>query len=182
MLEHKLAYGDLSWSITALELYLWTGRAWCDPCTDHKPGQARHGTWYVNYGRNPNHGRIDITAGDEREIYAGLLIRELDRKDGSSIALQKIIRGRFDKRNDHDRWTATERERIASIDGTSVTNGPLRLVRSKSEYSDIWIGPRVFYTKDPKKRAYLKYPLRAATWQTEKLKTQMTKLKLDATS
>ena len=72
MLEHKLVYGDLSWSITALELYLWTGRAWCDPCTDRKLGQARHGTWYVNYGRNPNHGRIDITAGDEREIYAGL--------------------------------------------------------------------------------------------------------------
>ncbi|MDI2073058.1 hypothetical protein [Bradyrhizobium sp. Mp27] len=102
MLEHRLAYEGQEWSITALELYLWTGRAWCDPCTDRKSGQARHGAWYVNRGPNPNHGRIDIAAGNGREIFAGFLIRELDRKDGSAVALQKIIRGRFGRRNNHD--------------------------------------------------------------------------------
>lgn len=173
MLEHKLEYGDLKWSITALELYLWTGGKWCDPCTDRNPGQLRYGTWYINRGRNPNHGRIDITAGNERDMYAGILIRELDRKDGSSIALQKIIRGRFDKRNDHDCWTTTDCERIESIDGKGVMDGPLRLVRNAQEHSDIWIGPRVFYTMDPDKKIYLKHPLRVATWQTEKSKTQM---------
>src|SRR5262245_59625314 len=95
MLEHNVVCGDHEWLVTALELYLWTGGKWCDPCTDKKPGQLKHGTWYVHQGRNPNHGRIDIAAGDKREIYAGLLIRELDHRDGSAIALQKIIRGRF---------------------------------------------------------------------------------------
>jgi hypothetical protein len=175
MFDHRLAYGPLKWSITAVELYLWTGGTWCDPCADRKPGQARHGTWYVNRGRNPNHGRIDIAAGNGRGIFAGLLIRELDRKDGSAIALQKIIRGQFDKRNDHDRWTPEELDRIATIDGTDVTAGPLRLERAEPNSSEIWVGPRIFYTKDPKKKAYLRYPLRVAVWPTEKLKTQMKK-------
>lgn len=173
MLEHRLVYGQHEWSITAVELYLWTGNAWCDPCTDKKPGQAKFGTWYVNRGRNPNHGRIDIAAGNESGLFAGLLIRELDQKDGSAIALQKIIRGRFDKRNDYDRWTSEELEKIASIDGTGVTTGPLKLVARESNSSDIWIGPRIFYTKDSNKKAYLQYPLRVATWPTEKLKTRM---------
>ncbi len=175
MLEHELVFGHQKWSITALELYLWTGKNWCDPCTDQKKGQNSHGTWYVNRGRNPNHGRIDIAAGNGREIYAGLLIRELDKKDGSSIALQKIIRGQFGKRNDHDRWTAAELQMIASIDGTSVTEGPLKLSRCKPKNADIWVGPRVFPTKSPEKKEYLKHPLRVATWQTEKLKTFMKK-------
>jgi hypothetical protein len=173
MLEHKLALGDRQWFITALELYLWTGGKWCDPCTDRKPGQAGHGTWYVNRGKNPNHGRIDIAAGNKRGMYAGLLIRELDQRDGSSIVLQKIIRGQFNRRNDHDCWTTAELERIASIDGTSVTEGTLRLVRVEPKRADIWFGPRVFHTTNPEKISYLRHPLRAATWQTEKLKTQM---------
>jgi hypothetical protein len=175
MLEHRLAYEELEWRITALELYLWTGGAWCDPCVDRKPGQAKHGTWYLNPGRNPNHGRIDIAAGNGSGIFAGFLLRELDGRDGSSIALQKIIRGRFDKRNDYDRWTPEELNKIASIDGTSVADGPLRFERAEPKSSDVWIGPRVFYTKNPKKKAYLHYPLRVATWPTEKLKTRMTK-------
>ena len=175
MLENRLVFGKHDWSITALELYLWTGANWCDPCTDRSPGQARYGTWYINCGPNPNHGRIDIAAGNGNGLFAGLLVRELDRKDGSAIALQKIIRGRFGGRNDHDRWGSKELETIASIDGTDVTTGPLKLTPTKPLGSDVWLGPRVFSTKDPEKKKYLKYPLRVAVWPTEKLKTQMTK-------
>jgi hypothetical protein len=66
MLEHRLVYGQQEWAITAIELYLWTGNSWCDPCTDRKSGQEQFGKWYVNRGCNPNHGRIDIAAGNGR--------------------------------------------------------------------------------------------------------------------
>ncbi len=143
MLEHRLVYKELEWSITSLELYLWTGGTWCDPWTDRKAGQEKHNVWYVNRGRNPNYGRIDIAAGNGHGVFAGFLVRELDRRDGSSVALQKIIRGGFDRRDDHDRWTPEELDRICSIDGTAVSDGPLRLVSTEAKSSDVWIGPRV---------------------------------------
>jgi hypothetical protein len=173
MQDHYLVCGSDKFSITALELYLWTGKSWNDPCTDKRPGQRAHSRWYVNRGRNPNFGRIDIAAGDDKGIYAGILIREIDRKDGSAIALQKIIRGHFRGRNNHDVWSADDLEKMDVIDGSDIHTGPLRLVRREGSGSEIWVGPRIFNTKDESKRAYLKHPLRVATWPTEKLKTKM---------
>lgn len=176
MLEHKLVYEGRSWSITALELYLWKASGkWCDPCTDGKNktaehGQAKPGTWYLK-GKSPKYGgpnrcRIDITAGNGGDIFAGLLVRELDERDGSAIALQKIIRGQF---YSHKGWTSQESAKLTAINGSSVIDGPLKLVPVEPTPSPIWYGPRMFnQAKNEKKVEYLKYPLRVATSQTKK--------------
>lgn len=173
MLEHELVLGARRWAITALELYLWTGKTWRDPCTDGAThgsdhGQAKHGAWYIHRGRNPNFGRIDITAGNGRGIIAGILIRELDNEDGSSKSLQKIIRGNFTGRNNRDKWNCEELKIIESINGSYLDDSPLKLAPITPKANDLWIGPRVFRTKNPKKKAYLEFPLRVATWTTKK--------------
>src|SRR5450631_4379496 len=69
MLEHDLFYGDKTWRITALELYLFTSQteAWRDPFTHREDEQRNTGTWYVhdNGSRSPNYSGIDITAGSK---------------------------------------------------------------------------------------------------------------------
>jgi hypothetical protein len=139
MFDHDLFYernGGMIWQITALELYLKLDNhqdIWWDPTTHGADEQLNRGTWYIhdNGNRAPGYCGIDITAGCKKsKVYAGLLIRELNKIDGSAKALQTIIRGDFRR----DRWLPDERVRIQKIHGQSVCSSPLRLIpRAKRE-------------------------------------------------
>jgi len=191
MLSHDLIYGEPRWKITALELYLFTEQSnvWRDGNTHRSDEQLNSGSWYVHkYGHGqatgsgkwkaPNWSGLDITAGSRSlGIYAGLLVRELDQKDGSATAFKTIIRGKPLPRENHDTWSPHERKIIDSIDGKSVTAGPLRLEACpQPRTSDLWIGPRILNPKLAENIIFKAKPLRVATWRTKRLSTLMEKI------
>jgi len=180
MLAHKLVYEENCWQITALELYLKLNDQpdlWRDPTAHEDPEQLKRGTWYVHDydpdsgGRAPGYCGIDISAGCESSnIYAGLLIREIECVDGSAKALQTILRGTFRR----DRWSDDEKRRLQQIHGKTIDSGPLRLVaRAAPIQGALWIGPRIFKAKKKPEPEFRDCCLRAATWKTKVNNTNM---------
>jgi hypothetical protein len=87
---HELVYGESRWSITALELYLFTtSPVWQDPNTHRDSEQHNSATWYVHHGgdRPPNRSGIDVTAGSKIDnMFCGLLVRAINNVDGPGRA------------------------------------------------------------------------------------------------
>lgn len=185
MLDHDLEYEEdgSKWKITALELYLklsdgqdiWDDPIypfWRDPTCHGAHEQLQSGRWYIHQrGQNwraPGYCGIDITAGSEiNKTHAGLLIRELNRNDGSAKAFHTIMRGESKFRRDG--WNGAERDLIKRINGKCVFAGPLRLSRRQTrEQKALWIGPRIFSSKTKPSAPYADCCLRVATWETKK--------------
>ena len=135
MFEHQIDYGQRSFDITALELYLKLHQqkdVWWDPATDKDAAaneQFKRGTWYVRQKKGAAYWRLDITAGDiSSGVQAGLLIAQLDHDGGSGKAFHAVVRGKFGRQG----WTTEERQRIDQIHGKRVDGSdgsPLRLVK-----------------------------------------------------
>ena len=138
MLEHDLVFDKFDerpMHITSLELYLHCG-AWPDPNTDKNSEQQNFGTWYVRRrGRNANTSRVDITAGSKADnIYRGLLVRGIDRNEGSGRAVKRILRG---KRKSALLWLQEEIEALDQIHGSQIDKGPLRLIYRKEPLTGV---------------------------------------------
>jgi hypothetical protein len=164
-------------------LFTAQSEVWRDPFAHQSDEQQNSGSWYVHDDgrRAPSYSGIDITAGSRSlGIYAGLLIRELDRNDGSARALQTIVRGEFSSERKGNVWSSAEKSAISSIHQSSVFSGPLKLVRrAEPREGELWIGPR-WGLNSKTHMKFVECPLRIATWQTEKHKTKMRQYKLDA--
>jgi hypothetical protein len=183
MLSHDLVFGIHRWKITALELYLFTSKSeiWRDSTTHCADEQLDSGTWYVHHRgrcprvRPPNYSGIDITAGSRYDvIYAGLLIRELDQRDGSATPFKTIVRGQCGPRNNHDKWTSDDRNLIAGIHQKDIKSGPLRLEPiTTARECPLWIGPRKLNPKNPEDKKFAPAALRLATSRTKLLSTRM---------
>ncbi|MCP1974283.1 hypothetical protein J2R87_008023 [Bradyrhizobium elkanii] len=166
LLGHCLDYcnGRYRWSVTTVELYLHHGAEWPDP-TAHgvrfpkvaAERQLESGTWYVHraihppadptgtrgFGLGPNRSGIDITAGSRSEkIFAGILIAGIGEKDGSATALKQIVRAADQARMSETTWSQIDRGVIATINGTSIESGPLKLLPRKMTEGPLWIGAR----------------------------------------
>jgi hypothetical protein len=169
MCGYQLEYGQNAWDVTSLELYLRLDgepTLWSDLSTDEDNEQLNRETWYVSKKRGPGFWRIDITAGDrEQNIHAGLLIRQINRTSGPSMALHTIVRGHYDRR----KWPDDEVERLnKDIHGASIFAGKLKLApRQVRLKSDLWIGPRIGINK---KHLHWDADLRVATWKDRGLK------------
>lgn len=186
MCSHELVYGDRErpWRITALELYLHTGRAsdiWQDPYTHGAPAQLESGTWYVHDSgaRAPFYSGIDITCGSS-DRHGGLLIRELDNEH--RWVFQRIVRGaNVNRERTNNTWSADEKRIIQqSIHGSQIGSGLLRLVETPSRNEQLFIGPRIGLNKktgedacSPENVAYRTASLGIATSPTACLKTRM---------
>lgn len=185
MCSHRLVRGDDSWTITALELYLCTGKTsevWRDIYTHGHPEQLESGTWYVHDGgaRAPTYSGIDITCGSKQDgIYGGLLVRELSKE--RRWIFQRIVRGNrpsFPRKGNV--WLAEEKELIRTkIHKCGISTGLLRLVPTEEWKTQLYIGPRIglrAQTGLPVENSFRFAPLRIATWQTLTNKTSMTKV------
>jgi hypothetical protein len=177
MLDHELRTREATFSITALELYLFmVGGEWQDTATHQRCNQLKPGRWYVHTTRRHNFrsaqwSGIDITAGvvDRAagvEIYAGMLVRELGCCDGPAKALQSIVRGGYD--SSRRRWSEEEKVFLGEIQGKSIFEGPLALKRrpDKVEEKPLWVGPRKLPNKNLEQR-FRGAMLRLATWRTK---------------
>jgi hypothetical protein len=123
MLQHRLAFRETFFDISALELYLKLHDQqdiWFDSATDSdeiSEEQFNSATWYIRQKKGPAYWRIDITAGDKaNHVQAGLLVRQLDGVGGPATALHRIVRGRFNR----NRWTCDERNLITQIHGKRI--------------------------------------------------------------
>ena len=166
LLGHYLDYGDgrHQWPITTLELYLHHPVNWPDP-TAHgvrfpktaATRQQESGTWYIHrashpapeptktsgFGLGPDRSGIDITAGSKsNNVFAGILISGIGKKDGSGTALKQIIRADTQSRMSETRWSVADKEIIARINGTKVESGPLKLLPTTVSDQPLWIGAR----------------------------------------
>ncbi|MEI8347936.1 MAG: hypothetical protein WCG27_10755 [Pseudomonadota bacterium] len=150
--------------ITAVEFYLHIPRLFEDGvcaggATHQQREQLNRETFYIhtrrkNQGKEleksfaaPNRAGMDITCGDNRKIFGGILIRELDENDGPSLALRSIIRGNkglvpIPRESDLNVWNKHEKEILCSIDSSNIwSGGPVRLVPRKIG-GKLWCGPR----------------------------------------
>lgn len=149
--ERKLVSNNHSWSINALELYLYQESIWPDETTHfyrfQQEQQLQRGTWYVHRNGTPapNRSGIDLTAGCEKKrIAAGILLAAIGDRPGSATAFKAIVRpdiGYTFKRN--DRWSDKERLWIQTINGTSIFSERLTIKKRASPLpTSLWIGPR----------------------------------------
>jgi hypothetical protein len=194
MCSNELVYGEHRWQITALELYLFTNsEIWRDPYIHKNDEQRESGTWYVHQRgilkpnfRAPNWSGIDITCGSRtKDIYGGLLIRQISKKKGSATAMKAIVRGEFEPRINKDKWTPSESKTIKNeIHKRKIDSDPpsLRLEPCTTKDESLWIGPRIGLRKrdtdhkNPEGVSFGNAPLRIATWQTTDNKSAMKKL------
>lgn len=174
---------DLTWRISALELYLVTADdIWQDPYAHKHNGQRQHGTWYVHRPhwalnssgsesyRNPRRSGLDITCGSESpEIFAGLLVQQTDKDRGSGTTFTKLVRGNtlFNFKN----WEYNELALINRIDGQPADKPPLQLKLATGIEGKLWVGPRKGLSKkhadcrSKENYCFRDAPLRAASWK-----------------
>jgi hypothetical protein len=188
MCLHRLVCGDYSWTITALELYLYTCRTsaiWHDPYTHVNAEQLESATWYVHDDgdRAPTYSGIDITCGSKNDgIYGGLLIRELCEE--RRWVFQRIVRGNrpnFPRKGNV--WSGKEKELIRAIHKCGAGSGLLQLVSSPERKTQLYIGRRIGLQPKPDRPAenpdgvsFRLAPLRIATWKTAVNTTSMTEV------
>ncbi len=168
--------------ITAIEFYLFYPILHPDPYVHKNFRQRESATFYIhdNGTRAPNYSGIDITCGCfEKEIFGGVLIREIEKVDGSSLALKKIIRDNqiFNRK---DRWTDIEKRKLIQADGRSILNEEFEVCSLHPKDFpgpiELWAGPRLL-GKQIKDSFYHEAPYRFALWQTKKQKRKMKLIK-----
>lgn len=112
-----------------------------------------------------NRSGIDITAGTvSPQVYAGFLIRELDRRDGPGKAIKTIVRTGLDDPEFAYNWSPAEETTLKQIRGQSIWSGDLTLRKCEKKADELWIGPRLNlkYSAEP-----WNANLRISTWQTQ---------------
>jgi hypothetical protein len=184
MCRHDLWADNKCWEITAVELYLSTeSEVWKDPYVHCAEEQACTCTWYVHGDgrRAPIYAGIDLTCGSKAPlIRGGILIRELSQE--KRWVFQRLIRGEnINVTRKENVWSTTERELIGQINHRSAIShgGYLRLLPCVERRVPLWVGPRIGLGKAHSKEAnregfaFRTSPLRAATWQTVNLRSQM---------
>lgn len=125
--------------ITAVEFYV-SSPDHFDQSNHCHPLQLTAGRWYVHTAKNhlsfksPRHSGIDLTLGTAPDIYAAMLIRQLDGDGGSGKAIMKLIRGpgvgegSLPAGHPLLRWSEDERSILHRVQGEDVSRGVIRLV------------------------------------------------------
>lgn len=129
--------------ITAIEFYFYHEKHWPDEAAHRHEMQLTCGNFYVHHApkfRAPNYAGIDIAWGNrDGNIYGGILIRELDHRDGSGLAIRALIRGEkglvpVPSVEGHPllKWSGDEKELLEKIHGSSVfdVHSPVHLIKA----------------------------------------------------
>lgn len=191
--DYQLDFLDHSWDITAIEFYLDIpknndGFSFQDPFIHMNKQQLVSGTFYVHDDctRACNYSGIDIACGTigETNIHGGILIRELNRNDGSATALKSIIRKvELCPYLKTDKWTQDEKSMLFNIHGKNIFEGPLRLAHkgdgpgSRDIYygkRNLSITPKEALTRSPLQQEFIEKKMRFASWETKKHVKTMT--------
>lgn len=163
--------------ISSVELYLYKNSVWEDPTTHYARygirDQLTSGCWYVHrYKENgkfrpPRRRGIDITAGsNSHDVYAGLLIREVNEIDGPARAVNSMLFG-SNLKSVRRNWNyAACDEFFLSLNGGSIYAGSVALVDALiPRSSNFYVGRRIGLPepKTPKDETYVNSNLRIAT-------------------
>ena len=194
--DYQLEFFDHTWEITAIEFYLdiptnRDGFSFQDPFIHMNKQQLIAGSFYVHDDctRACNYSGIDIACGTlgETNIHGGILIRELNRNDGSATALKSIIRKvELCPYLKTDKWTQDEKAMLFNIHRKNVFEGPLKLVSKQktSNSLDIYYGkrnlsisPKDALMRSLSEQEFIEKKMRFASWETKKHVKTMTLFK-----